>query len=113
MSPDDYKYLGFQLWQEGVARYPEYRMGELATTGYAASPAFTALPDFALCAAASQAILDRIHTQLTTVKLSEAQRSAFYPEGAGEGILLNRVSPGWRSQYSNAGFTLDRLLGGK
>lgn len=113
VSPDDYKYFSFQLWQEGIARYTEYRMGELATTGYAASLAFTALPDFTPYAAASQAILDRIHTQLTTVKLGDAQRSAFYPVGAGEGILLDRVNPGWRHQYSAAGFTLDGLLGGK
>ena len=113
VSPDDYKYLGFQLWQEGVARYTEYRMGELASAGYAASPAFTALPDSVPYAAASQATLDRIHTQLITVKLGDAQRSAFYPVGAAEGILLDRVNPGWRQQYSGAGFTLDGLLGGK
>jgi hypothetical protein len=113
VSPDDYKYLGFQLWQEGIARYAEYRMGELASAGYAASPSFAALPDFVPYAAASQATLDRIHTQLATVKLGEAERSAFYPAGAAEGILLDRVNPGWRRQYSNAGFTLDGLLGGK
>ena len=47
-----------------------------------------------------------------TVKLGDAQRSAFYPVGVGEGLLLDRVNPGWRSQYSGTGFTLDGLLGG-
>ena len=47
-----------------------------------------------------------------TVKLADAQRSAFYPVGAAEGILLDRVNPGWRRPYSSAGFTLDGQLGG-
>jgi hypothetical protein len=29
-----------------------------------------------------------------------------------EGLLLDRVNPGWRRQYSGARFTLDGLLGG-
>ena len=111
VSPADYRYFNFQLWQEGIARYTEYRIGELAATGGTASPAFAALPDVASYAGVSKAILDRIHTQLTTVVLGEAERSAFYPVGAAEGILLDRVNPGWRRQYAGAGFTLDRLLG--
>jgi hypothetical protein len=112
VSADDYKYLSFQLWQEGVARYTEYRIGALAASGYASTPAFAGLPDFTPYAVASQALLDRIHAQLTTVKLGEAQRSAFYPVGAAEGLLLDRVNPGWRAEYAKAGFTLDGLLGG-
>ena len=69
------------------------------------------MPDFASYAVASQAILDRIHTQLTTTVLSDAERSAFYPVGAAEGLLLDRVNPAWRRQYAGAGFTLDGLLG--
>ena len=72
-----------------------------------------ALPDFAPYDAAARALRDRIREQLTTVKLGDAERSAFYPVGAGEGILLDRVNPGWRSQYFSAGFTLDGLLGAK
>lgn len=113
LSPDDYRYLCFQLWQEGIARYTEYRMGELASAGYAASLAFSALPDFAPYGSAARAMLDRIHEQLTTAKLGDAGRSAFYAVGAAEGILLDRVNPGWRSQYSTAGFSLDGLLNAK
>ncbi len=113
VSPDDYKHLSFQLWQEGIARYTEYRVGELASSGYTPSQAFSGLPDFATYAAASQAVRDRIHTQLTTVKLGESGRPAFYPVGAAEGLLLDRVNPGWRSRYFDVGFTLDRLLEGR
>ncbi len=110
VSADDYKYLSFQLWQEGIARYTEYRIGDLAASGYAPLPAFARLPDFATYAEASRAMLERIHAQLTSANLGEAERSAFYPVGAAEGLLLDRVNPGWRAEYATAGFTLDGLL---
>jgi hypothetical protein len=110
---DDAAHFSFQLWQEGIARYTEYRMGELAAAAYKPSPAFSALPDFTPYAVAARVVRDRIHEQLTTVKLGEAGRSAFYPVGAAEGILLDRVNPGWRRQYASAGFSLDGLFGGK
>jgi hypothetical protein len=113
VSPDDNKYFSFQLWQEGIARYTEYRMGELAATGYAPGAEFSALPDYTPYAAASRAILDRIHAQLTTPWLGETGRAAFYPVGAAEGLLLDRVNPSWRGQYARAGFTLDGLLTGR
>jgi hypothetical protein len=113
VSPDDYKYFSFQLWQEGVARYTEYRMGELAASGYAPGAEFSALPDYTPYAAASRAILDRIHAQLTRARLGETGRPAFYPVGAAEGLLLDRVNPSWRAQYARAGFTLDGLLTGR
>src|SRR3989442_6626141 len=28
IAPDEYRYLSFQLWQEGIARYTEYRSEE-------------------------------------------------------------------------------------
>jgi len=110
VSPDDYTYFSFQLWQEGIARYTELRMGELASAGYEPSPAIAALPDFTSYAAASRVIRDRLHAQLATVKLQDDRRSAFYPVGAAEGLLLDRVNPAWRSRYFGAGFTLDGLL---
>ena len=113
VTPDDYTYLSFQLWQEGIARYTEYRVGELASSGYTPGQAFSGLPDFATYATAAQAVRDRIHAQLTTVNLGESGRPAFYPVGAAEGLLLDRVNPGWRSRYFDVGFTLDGLLEGK
>ena len=113
VSPDDYTYFSFQLWQEGIARYTEYRMGELASAGYEPSPAFAALPDFTSYAAASRAIRDRIHAQLAAAALGDGGRSAFYPVGAAEGILLDRINPSWRRQYSAARFTLDGFFDGK
>ena len=47
LSADDYRYLSFQLWQEGVARYVEYRAAAIAAREYTPSPGFRALPDYA------------------------------------------------------------------
>ena len=46
LSPDDYKYFSFQMWQEGIARYTEYRMAKLAAKSYRPSKAFRTLKDY-------------------------------------------------------------------
>jgi hypothetical protein len=33
LAPDDYKYISFQFWKEGIARYTEYRVARLAAAG--------------------------------------------------------------------------------
>jgi hypothetical protein len=33
------------------------------------------------------------------MSLKKSRRTAFYHVGAAEGILLDEVSPGWRSRY--------------
>src|SRR5262245_17443350 len=46
LSADEYRYFVFQLWQEGIARYTEYKVAAMAAEGYEPSPAFRDLPDF-------------------------------------------------------------------
>lgn len=46
LSPDDYRYLAFQLWQEGVARYTEYALARLAAERYTPTSRFRALADY-------------------------------------------------------------------
>lgn len=111
VSKDDYAYLNFQLWQEGIARYTESRIASFAATRHTPRPGYLALPDAAPYAAVAQELSAGIHAQLKSPKLAENGRSAFYAVGAGEGLLLDRVRPGWRADYARAGFTLDRLLG--
>ena len=40
LKADEYKYFAFQLWQEGIARYTEIRLAELAVDKYEPSQAF-------------------------------------------------------------------------
>ncbi|MBA2504260.1 MAG: hypothetical protein H0V27_15405 [Pyrinomonadaceae bacterium] len=110
ISADDYKYFSFQLWQEGIARYTEYRVAQLAATQYKPPAKFRTLEDFTPFEHTARAIRERIYNQLRTVKLSDAQRTAFYSLGAGEGLLLDRVNRRWRSSYFVEKFDLGRLL---
>src|SRR5215216_193422 len=46
LGPDDYRYFSFQLWQEGIARYTEFRIADLAAKGYKPGREFRALKDY-------------------------------------------------------------------
>src|SRR4051812_47058762 len=46
LSADDYNYFSFQVWQEGIARYTEYRVAELAASRYKPSKKFRSLKDY-------------------------------------------------------------------
>jgi hypothetical protein len=111
LGPDDYKYLSFQFWQEGIARYTEYRVAELAAERYRPSKEFRAQKDYKTFAQVAQATRERIINQLLTVRLGESKREAVYPFGAAEGLLLDRVSPSWQSRYFVDKFDLGEYYG--
>ncbi|MBA2339855.1 MAG: hypothetical protein H0V88_05640 [Pyrinomonadaceae bacterium] len=110
LSPDDYRYFSFQLWQEGIARYTEYKIAQLASAQYKPAAKFRALEDFTLFEQAARATRERIYDQLRTMKLGDAGRTAFYPFGAAEGLLLDRINPRWRERYFVEKFDLGRYL---
>jgi hypothetical protein len=107
LSADDYRYLSFQLWQEGVARYTEYRLARLAAERYAPSDAFRALPDFTSFADAAEALRGEILAGLSDPRLGTARRVALYPVGAAMALLLDVVAPGWKRRYFERMFSLD------
>jgi hypothetical protein len=107
LAPDDYKYFSFQLWQEGIARYTEYRLAELAAARYEPSREFRNLADYTSFKQEAGAILKRIEDELISVRLDEAKRTAFYAVGAAEGLVLDRANPGWRKRYFEEKFSLD------
>ncbi len=99
LSPDDYKYFSFQLWKEGIARYTEYRVAKWAATKYQPTPEFRRLKDFTTFKATAAQVYDGIVHELSTLKIEDYKRVAFYPIGAGEGLLLDRLKPQWRNWY--------------
>lgn len=99
LSADDYKYLSFQLWKEGIARYTEDRVAHWAASKYKPSREFRNLKDFTTFAAAAEQVRQGIVRELSTLKLEDYKRVAFYPLGAGEGLMLDRASPKWRIRY--------------
>jgi hypothetical protein len=107
LEPDDYKYLAFQAWQEGIARYTEYHVAALAAAEYEPSVAFRQLKDYTPFKDDAAATLAGIEKELTTVQLDKAKRTAFYALGAAEGLVLDAARPDWRKRYFEDKFTLD------
>ncbi|HEX5873787.1 MAG TPA: hypothetical protein VFY60_04005, partial [Pyrinomonadaceae bacterium] len=99
LKTDEYKYLSFQLWKEGISRYTEDRVAHWAATKYQPSRAFRELKDFTTFAAVADQVRKGIVHELSTLKLEEYKRVAFYPIGAAEGLLLDRANPKWRTGY--------------
>ncbi len=107
LAADDARYLDFQLWQEGVARYVEYASARRAARGYAPGPAFAALPDFVPYADAARALREQLQRELHTLDLAANKRATFYPIGAARALMLERTAPAWKERYFARLFTLD------
>jgi hypothetical protein len=110
LSPDDYRYVSFQIWQEGISRYTEYRIAKLATGKYHPSLAFRKLKDYQPFNEVAEDIRIAILSELASINLAESKRVIFYALGAGEGLLLDRVNPRWRQRYFVDKFYLDKYF---
>lgn len=104
VAPDEARYAGFQLWQEGLARYTEIRIAEWAAANYVPSPAFKALPDYRPFGEHALALRQRVETQLAKANLASDKRILFYALGAAEGMLLDRTAPDWKGRYLSQPF---------
>lgn len=111
LTPADDRYLAFQLWQEGVARYGELQFARRAAAAPdAPAAAFRALPDHASYGDAAAAIEREIRETLRDPKLERHRRVAFYGTGAALALVLDGASPGWRARYLGQPFALEPLL---
>lgn len=106
LTDDDHKYLDFQLWKEGIARYTQVKSAEAAAT-YKPSPEYASLADYEsfdhYAAHARQDTLD----ELRRADISSLRREVVYSWGAAEGFLLDRLKPNWRDEYFERPFSLD------
>jgi len=109
LSATDYRYLEFQLWQEGVGRYVEYRAASLASQGKRLAD-FAALPDYQKYSGAAADLRGRLLHELEETNLQRNRRVSFYPIGAAIAVLLDRTRPGWKGTYSRRPFALAALL---
>lgn len=110
LALNDYKYFSFQLWQEGVARYTELRMADLAARMYKPSPRFRALLDFTSFRVAADSLMGDILSGLADLSLSRQRRVAFYCLGAGEALLLDGVNPNWQKRYFKDKFFIEKYF---
>jgi hypothetical protein len=110
LSAADYRYLEFQLWQEGVARYIEYASARAAASAAPPSPAFRALPDYEPYQAMAWRMGERLRRELAELAPAEQQRVAFYPIGGAMALLLDDTRADWKRAYARRPFGLAALL---
>ncbi|PYS70151.1 MAG: hypothetical protein DMF69_14515 [Acidobacteria bacterium] len=110
LNADDYKYMSFQLWKEGTARYTEYKIAIEASKRFNPGKEFRALKDFTSFDVVATDVMNGIINELTTLKIEGYKRVAFYPIGAGEALLLDRVKPKWQQRYFVEKFDLEKYF---
>jgi hypothetical protein len=108
LSPDDYKYFSFQFWQEGVARYTEYRVAKFAAENYRPSAQFRSLKDFKSFGETARSIHRNILAELSANQLASQKRDVVYAFGAAEALLLDATKPSWRDRYMVDKFDLKK-----
>ena len=113
LSVADYKYASFQLWQEGTARYTQFKMAELAARDMKPSMSFKGLADFTSFDDEKGRILKMTSDEMRTLDMATWERTVFYPFGAMEGLLLDRVNPKWRQRYFSDKFALEKFYGNR
>jgi hypothetical protein len=109
LSPADYRYLEFQLWQEGVARYIEYAAARAASPEGPADM-LRGIKDVEPYGHAAERMLEQQRQDLARPDLSHARRVAFYPLGAAIAQLLDRTRASWKQTYASHPFSLAALL---
>jgi hypothetical protein len=109
ITEKDYRYISFQLWQEGIARYTELNITKtLLDDGYSFSDSVTKLNDFIDLKKFYNQLYTNVINQITANKLNEKKRICFYAIGAGEGLLLDIVNTDWKKLYFNDKFYLEK-----
>lgn len=106
VSPADARYLAFQQWQEGVARYTEFAVATAAAERHDPLPEFASLPDAVSYAGVATAQRRALARGLATADLASEGRVAFYLVGAAEALLLDTTRPDWRRRYTAERFVL-------
>lgn len=109
LSSDDRKYLSFQLWKEGIARYVQIKSAEAAAK-YQPTAEYAALPDYESFESYAQRARGDTMSELKKADLASWKRVVVYSFGGCEGLLLDRVEPGWKDAYFKNLFTLDPYL---
>lgn len=94
LSASDLRYLDFQAWQEGTARYVEKRTAML-WEGHPAT---------------ADSVARELVAELHGVDLAVERRVAFYPLGAAEAFLLDEIDASWKQTYLSPPLALSPRL---
>ena len=110
LTDADYRYLEFQLWQEGAARFIEYAAARAAGGAGEPSAEFRSLPDYEPYGKAAERAREMLRRELEQLDLARQRRVAFYPVGAAVAMVLDRSRPDWKQTYARRPFALAALL---
>jgi hypothetical protein len=110
LSEKDYRYLSFQFWKEGVARYTEYKIAELASENYKPLKDFTKLKDYKTYKEVADYWKRQTIESLKTMRLEKLQREVVYAYGAAEAMLLDRANIEWKPRYFAEKFYPDKYF---
>jgi len=106
LDEKDYKYFSFQLWQEGIARYTEYKLADMISH-FEPSAELKDFKDYKSFYEVADELRENIFNQLKAFSLKDNGRICFYSFGAGEGILLDRINKNWKEKYLVEQFFLE------
>ena len=106
LNNKDYKYFAFQVWQEGLARFTEYKFLKALST-YQPSKECLQLDDYVSFQDYGQELYEQQLNLLTSQTLDQAERICFYAFGFGEGLVLDRHNHNWYDHYIAYPFDTD------
>lgn len=110
VGEENYRYMQFQLWQEGVALYTEWKLLEtILSDEFQPSPEFMELEDYISFDTLQRQIYQRITRQLENMNMPQWKRVSFYAFGAGEALVLDQWKPSWKDHYLEHMFEMDKL----
>lgn len=108
LRPADARYLAFQIWQEGIARYTEIAVAERAASSFTPSPEFVALADARPIQEVARELREQTLNACRKLGLKKSGREALYPLGAALALALDRQDPSWKNRYWNEVLRLPR-----
>ncbi len=111
LASDDRRYLEFQLWQEGVARWVEYAAASEAARLAPPIAAFQALADYTPYSTEVVRGNTELRRELRGMDLGRDRRVVFYPLGAAMALLADRRGGDWKERYAARKFELSGIIG--
>ncbi len=98
LIPGDYRYFSFQVWQEGIANYTEYKFLQLLNL-YTISMEVKNITGYISVKKYVKQYYSSQLKSLEELKLPEQKRICIYAVGFAEGIVLDALQPKWRKKY--------------
>jgi hypothetical protein len=109
LKPEDYRYFSFQLWNEGLATYTEYKFLEILSS-YKFSAAIRAVKNLMPLPQYKKEFFKAQMLSLKELQIQQDKRICFYPIGFAEGLLLDISNKGWRNKYFTDKFNTDNYF---